>query len=152
MYKMKVIVKETKVDKKIEEEDKKYFSTASITINPNLVNPDEDKVNKFREAVEYFFSSEIIPYFIVNKNDVEALEINYQVEVGNKYSRTHIQAAMNIMHKYKTVIKFKLKEINEYWNNVMKNYINEEEENKCYIRLKMATDYARFLNQYVAKK
>ncbi len=149
---MKVTVHETEAGEKLEDKDKRSFTSISFTINPNFVLDDTKRIEKLRDAARHFFSSGKIPMYFQDADIVENADINYQLEIGNKYHRTHIQAAMNVSHKYKTKVMFDLKKVNNYWNNFIVKYLDGDPNKKVKILIEMNTDYAKTLEQYVKKK
>jgi hypothetical protein len=143
---------ENKVEEKIEECDKKSFSLFSITINPNITLMDDKEVDLFRSAAKYFFSEQILPKYVENYDSVLDSSGSWQVEIGGKKKSNHIQGECSIIHTKGSKIRFKLKEMNSFWNKLLETYFKDRGERKVYIFIRAGTDYKATLQQYCKKK
>jgi hypothetical protein len=147
---MKFTVKENGANQ-IKEEDKKSYTIWSLTINPNITQMDEKELQLFRLAGQQFFNDKVLPKYIINRELIEEIRVEYGIEKGNKKKSDHLQVAIEICAKKGGRIKFDLEKMNEDWNKMIRHYFGDRGERKVYIHVRVATDYVKTLRQYCNK-
>lgn len=133
----------------MKQEDKRDFVIVSLTINPNITNMNDDQREKFVAAGKYFFSQNILTKYF-NSDDVESIQIIYNLEKGHVVKHDHFQVAIMATLPKGNKIKFNVDKMQIFWDNVVNKTLNCSQR-KCYIGLTSKIDYNRMIQQYVKK-
>jgi hypothetical protein len=132
----------------IEEDEKRSYYVALMTINPNKVKMSDDNKQILNALGEAFFEN-IERYFKDPSALVGEVEVNLQAETGQKYHRDHLQCMLRYACKYKQYTDFDLDLIRSHWYASAKKYFGTD---TIHLDVNVKKDTARQMQQYVEKK